>query len=146
MSVVVNIKNQLKHKIESCASVQSVYTWEEMNPTGWPAVMLTAKDMQGEFSSNTENSRTYGYTALILMDLGQDFEKPKTLNRLDYAENVISTVVDEIINAIDDTFELEGSPTLFANATDVTWGYTQGEFGVARSAELTINVYTEITI
>lgn len=146
MSASVTIKNQIKAKIQTCPSVQAIYGYEEVNPSGWPAVMLTPADMQGEFSSNTENSRIYGYKVLILFDLGQDMEQPKTLNRLEYAENVICTVIDEIINAVDDNYELDRSPVLYVNAADVAWGYMSGEFGEARSAEITLNVYTEITV
>lgn len=146
MSDSVTIKQQIKTKIQSCASVQQTYGYEEVNPTGWPAVMLTPADMQGEFSSNTENSRIYGYRAQILFPLGKDMESPKTQNRLEYAENVIATVIDEIITAVDTDYELDGTPVLFVNAADVSWGYISAEFGEARSAEITLNVYTEKTI
>lgn len=146
MSTSVEIKNQIKRKIQSCQSVQVVYGYEEVNPSGWPAVMLTPADMNGDFSSNTENSRIYGYKVQILFTIGQDMETPKTLNRLEYAENTICTVIDEIITAVDNNFELEGSPVLYVNAADVTWGYVTGEFGEARSAEVILNVYTEVTI
>lgn len=146
MSVSVLIKNQIKTKVQSCPSVQQVYGYEEINPQGWPCVMLTPADMNGEFSSNTENSRIYGYRVMILFPIGQDMEQPKTLNRLEYAENTIATVIDEIINAIDDNFVLEGTPVLFVNASDVQWGYANVESGEVRTAEITLNVYTEITI
>lgn len=146
MSDSVTIKNQIKSKVQSCDSVDQVYGYEEVNPQGWPAVMITPGNMQGEFSSNTENSRVYSYTLLILFSLGQDIETPATLDRLEYAENVIATVIDEIITAVDNNFELDNSPVLFVNAADVLWGYKTAEFGVARSAEITLNVYTEKTI
>ena len=146
MSVSVDIKNQIKRSVQSCSSVQQVYGYEEVNPTGWPCVMITPGDMQGEFSSTSENSRVYGYKLLILFTLGQDMEQPRTLNRLEYAENVIATVIDEIINAVDDNIVLEGTPVLFVNAADVSWGYTSAEFGEARSAEIMLNVYTEVTV
>lgn len=143
MSDSVTIKRQIITKVQSCSSVDQVYGYEEVNPTGWPCVMVTPGDMQGEFSSNTENSRVYSYNLLIMFTLGQDIETPKTQNRLEYAENVIATVIDEIITAVDNDFELEGSPVLYVNAADVLWGYKTAEFGVARSAEITLNVYTE---
>lgn len=146
MSASVTIKNQIKDKVEGCASVQQVYGYEEVNPSGWPCVMITPADMAGEFSSNTENSRVYAYRLLILFTLGQDMENPKTQNRLEYAENTLATVIDEIITAVDTDFELDGSPVLYVNAADVSWGYISGEFGQARSAEITLNVYTEVTI
>lgn len=148
MSVSTDIKNHIKANIETCASVQKVYGHEEINPSGWPAVMVTAADMDGEFSSNTENSRIYAFRTLILFPLGQDFVKGDDINRYEYAEQTIATVIDEIINISDTDFELDGSnPTvLYVNAADVSWGYTTYEGGEARSAQLTLKVYTEKTV
>lgn len=146
MSVSVAIKNQIKTKVQSVSSVQQVYGYEEVNPQGWPCVMITPANMQGEFSSTTEDSRIYSYRLLIMFTLGQDMESPKTLNRLEYAENVICGVIDEIINAIDTNFVLDGTPVLYVNATDVQWSYVAYEGGEARAAEITINVYTEYTV
>lgn len=146
MSVSITVKNWLKAKIQSCDSVQVVYGYEEVNPTGWPAVMLTTQDMEGEFSSTSENSRVYSYKALILFPIGQDFVSNTTINRLEYAENVVATVIDEIINAIDTDFDLTGIPqatALYANASDCIWSYTTYEGGEARSAEITVSIYTE---
>lgn len=146
MSASVTIKNQIKTKVQSCASVDKVYGYEEINPTGFPAVMITPGDMEGEFSSNAENSRVYSYRCFILFPIGNDIQTPKTQNRLEYAENTLATVIDEIITAVDTDFELDGSPVLYVNAADVSWGYTSGEFGEARTAEVTLRVYTEVTI
>lgn len=146
MSVSIDIKNQIKRKIETCPSVQKVYGYEEVNPSGFPCVFVKATGMDGEFASNAENRRLYSYRILILFPLGQDIETPKQLNRLEYAENVVGTVVDEIINAMDTDIELEGSPVLFDNAADATWGTFPYEGGVAKAAELTLTVYTELVV
>jgi hypothetical protein len=146
MSVSTLIKNQIKSKIAACASVQVTYGHEEMNPQGFPAVMLTAGNMEGEFSSNSENSRIYSYRSLILFPIGQDFIPPASANRLEYAETTIATVIDEIIDAMDTDFELDGAPVLYVNASDVQWGYVAYEGGEARSAEITLRVYTEKTV
>lgn len=146
MSASVTIKNQIKSKVQSCASVQQTYGYEEVNPVGFPAVYITPGDMDGEFSSNAENSRVYAYRLLILFPIGQDYPVSTNQNRLEYAENVIATVIDEIITAVDTDFELDGTPVLYTNAADVSWSYTAGEFGEARSAEITLRVYTEVTI
>jgi hypothetical protein len=146
MSASVTIKNQIKTKVSGCASVQQVYGYEETNPIGWPCVMITPSDMQGEFSSTAENSRVYNYRLLIMFPTGQDMEVPKNMNRIEYAENVVATVIDEIINAIDDDFELDNSPVLFVNAADVTWSYINVESGEVRAAEITLKVYTEVTV
>lgn len=148
MSVSTDIKQHIIANIQACPSVQEVYGHEELNPKGWPAVMVTAGDMDGEFASNAENSRVYGFQIQILFPVGQDYNGPAETNRYEYAEQVIATVIDEIINISDTDFELIGSnPTvLYVNAADVTWAYTLYEGGEARKAELTLKVYTEKTV
>jgi hypothetical protein len=148
MSVSTDIKNHIKANVEACASVQAVYGHEELNPSGFPAVMITAGDMDGEFSSNAENSRVYAFRLLILFPVGQDYPIPPQTNRMEYAEQVIATVIDEIVNISDTDYELDGSgPTiLYVNAADVLWGYYAYEGGEARGAELSLRVYTEKTV
>ncbi len=111
--------------------------------------MVTAADMDGEFSSNAENSRQYAFRCLILMPVNQNPPAGVTIaNRMEYAEQVIAEVIDEIVNISDTDFELAGSgPTiLYVNAADVAWSYVGYEGGEARAAELTLRVYTEKTI
>jgi hypothetical protein len=146
MSASIDIKDQIINKIESLASVQVVYPAPQNNPSGWPAVVVTSTDMEGEFSSNLENSRVYAYDVLIMFPQGQDFVPESERNRLDYAERVVAQVIDEIINAIDTDFELDGSPVLFVNAADCEWGAIEYEGGVAKAAIITLRVYTEVTI
>lgn len=143
MSVSNTIKSQLISKVQSCDSVQQVYGHEELNPSGFPAVMVTAGDMEGEFASSAEDSRVYSYRVFITFPIGQDYPVPPQTNRMEYAEQVIATSIDQIIDAIDTDFELDGTPVLFTHAVDVTWGYTAYEGGDARCAELFIRVYTE---
>lgn len=149
MSVAIDIRDHIKANIQSCASVQQVYGHEEINPTGWPAVMVTSQNMQGEFASNSQNSRKYAFRVLILFPTGQDMPgQPTGTNRMEYAETVISTVIDEIINVQDTDFVLAGSDAtvLYVNASDAQWGYYAYEGGEARGAEITLTVYTEKTV
>lgn len=146
MSVSNTIKQQIIDKIEAISLVQKVYPAEYNNPSGWPAVFVTLTDMEGEFSSNTENSRVYAYSVLVLFPEGQDFVPASEKNRLDYSEQVIAEVIDEIINAVDTDFELDGSPVLFVNAADCEWGKYEYEGGVAKAANITLRVYTEKVI
>lgn len=145
MSISKTIKNQLKAKLQSCQSIQVVYGHPQTNPTGFPAAFLTVSDMEGEFSSNAENSRLYAYKAIIIFPIGSDFPIPDNEDRLEYAEDVIATCVDEIIDAIDTDIELDGTPVLYINAADVMWGHYDYDGGIARAAELTLKVYTEKT-
>lgn len=149
-SVNQEIKKQLIAKIQSCNAVQIVYPAEKPNPSGWPAVFVVPVSEEGEFSSNAENSRIYEYSALALFPEGQDFVDPSEADRLDYAEQVVGQVLDQIINAIDTDFELDSLPyqctVLYVNAADIQWGRYEYEGGVAKAAEVTLRVYTEITV
>lgn len=144
MSVSTTIKQRLIQKVQNCPSVQKTYGYEQINPTGWPAVMITPTDMDGEFVSNAENSRVYAYQLLILFPIGQDMKTlPADTNRMEYAETTISTVIDEIINTVDNDFELGDTPVLYVNAADSSWGEYTYEGGVAKAAQLTLRIYTE---
>jgi hypothetical protein len=148
MSVSTDIKNHIKANIQKCPSVQQVYGHEEINPVGFPAVVVIAGDMQGEFSSNAQNSRVYSFRVQIFFPIGQDFPVTTSMNRMEYAEQVVATVIDELINVFDTDFVLAGADTtvLYVNATDVEWSYTALEVGDTRSAQLTLSVYTEKTV
>jgi hypothetical protein len=149
-SAMSMIKQQIISKIDTLESVQKVYPAPIDNPDGWPAVFVTAADLEGEFSSNAENSRIYAYNVIVLFPEGQDFVSESQYDRLDYAEKVVGEVVDEIINAVDTDFELDSLPNdttvLFVNAADCQWGEYPYEGGIAKAAQVTLRVYTEVTV
>lgn len=150
MSVSISLKDQIINKIEALSSVQRVYPVVKLNPSGYPAVFVTTNTEEGEFSSTAENSRVYTYNATAVFPLGQDFVPSAESERLDYAEQVVATVIDQIINSIDMDFELESLPTgvtvMFTHAADVEWGYVDIEGGVARAANVILRVHTEIVV
>jgi hypothetical protein len=146
MNVSIDIKNQIINKIENLSSVQIVYPAQNLNPSGYPAVFVTSASMDGEFVSNQENSRIYAYDLLILFPTGQDYVPEAEKERLDYAEIRVSQVIDDIINAIDNDFELDSLPVLFVNAADCEWGSFTLDNGVAKAAKITLRVYTETVI
>lgn len=146
MSVSIDIKDQILSKLNAISTIQKVYPEEKTEPDGWPAVFLTTADMEGEFSSNVENSRVYAYNCTILFPLGQNFVPASQRERSDYAERVVAQVIDDIINSIDTDYELDGTPVLFVNAADCIWGKYKYEGGVAKAAQITLRVYTEKNI
>lgn len=146
MSASIDIKDQIIGKIDVLSSVQVVYPAIKLNPKGFPAVYVTANTEEGEFSSNAENSRVYTYNCTCLFPVGQDFVADSENERMDYAERTIADVINEIIQAIDTDYELDGMPVLFVNAADVEWGYMDIEGGVARAANVILRVYTEVTV
>lgn len=146
MAVSIQIKDQIISKVDNLSTVQSVYPALKLNPDGFPAVFVTTNTEEGEFSSNAENSRVYTYNCMVIFPIGQDFVPESERERLDYSERVIAQVIDDVINAVDTDFELEGNPVLFVNAADVEWGYVDIENGVARAANVILRVYTEVTV
>lgn len=146
MSVAFDLKKQLKLNIQSSTNVQTVYGYEEINPSGYPAVMLTAADMEGEFSSNAENRRMYAFKCTILFPISGDFVEATEMPREEYAEKVILQVVDDLVNTMDTDFELTGTQALYMEAADCIWYYTKVENGEARAADITLRIYTELTV
>lgn len=150
-SAMTEVKKQLISKIGALDSVGVVYPAEQPNPDRWPAVFITVADLEGTFSSNAENSRVYAYTVTVLFPEGQDFVPESEANRLDYSERLVGSVVDEIINAVDTDFELDNSlpnntTVLYTEAADCLWGRYEYEGGVAKAAQVTLRVYTEVTV
>lgn len=151
MSASVTIKNWLIDRIDNCSEVQQVYGYMHPNPSGWAAVFVMTADMEGEFSSNAENSRVYSYQVTVAFPIGEDFEIPVTKNRMQYAEEVIATCIDQIIDSIDTDFDLSGvnignATAKYANAADCSWGDITYEGGIAKAAQITVSIYTEKTV
>lgn len=141
-SVAATIKTMLVEKIDALPSVQVTYKHEELNPSGFPAVCVLATGQDGEFASTSENRRIYSYRVSVLFPIGQDLEGAAG-NRLDNAEDVVATVIDQIIGAIDDDFTLDGTPVLFTDAVDSDYMYTKLETGWAKTAVCTVRVHTD---
>lgn len=137
------IKDQILDKIDALSSVQVVYPSEKVNPTGWPAVFVKTTGLEGAFSSTAENSRVYGYRCTIAFNIGQDVVPESERDRLDYSERVLNGVLDDIINAVDTDYELDGSPVLYVEAADADWGFVDIESGKAEAVSITLRVYTE---
>jgi hypothetical protein len=150
MSISTDIKNLIITSVNGLASTQTVYGYRELNPSGWPAVWVTTSDMDGTFATTAENRRIYAYSVTCLWPLGEDFEKDGT-PREEYAEEVLATVVDEIINVIDDrgflnTINTYGSGDtvgLFIEASDAQWGEIDFQKGKAKAVQMLIRIHTD---
>lgn len=143
-SLARSIKEQIRDKIDALDDVEKVYTFVNLPLEGWPTVFVTYGNVEGEFSSNVENRRTYGYRITVLFQVGQDFQNIDD-DRMQYAEEAIGQVVESILNTIDTDYELGqfNAEVLFIQALDATYGETEYSGGYAKSAEFTVNVVTE---
>ena len=146
MSISTTVKNQLMDFIQGLDAVQETFGHVELNPKGFPAVYVQPDNMQGAFIDNADNSRIYSFRISCVFPLGQDFVKDGTQNRFEYAEETIATVLDEIINAVDTNFQLEGNPVLYVNAANFQWGEADLEIGTCKAAEISLRIYTEYRV
>lgn len=152
MSVSTDIKSLLVSKINSVGSVQTVYSYSELNPDGWPAVWVKTSDLQGTFATTAENRRVYAYNVMCLLTLGEDFIKDGSVQREEYAENTLATVVDDIINAVDDVafiaqlnaiYSAGDTTVLFVEAADAQWGEVDMQAGKAKAIQITLMIHTD---
>lgn len=140
------IKKELLRKISNCPSVAKAYGHDEFPTDQFPIAICKATDMDGTFWTSSSNMRIYSYRVLILWPIGQDL-KGQTDDRLQVAEEAIDQVVDEIINAVDTDYVLGGyALVLFVDAADSHYGEYQYEGGIAKGAEITLRVHSEITV
>lgn len=141
------IKEEIKNRIDALTDVEKVYTFVKIPFEGWPTVFITDGNVEGEFSSNVENSRTYGYRIVVLFQIGQSIQNVDD-DRMQFAEEAIGQVVESILNAVETDYELGqfNAEVLFVRALDVVYGETEYDGGYAKSAEFTVNVYTEHNI
>lgn len=146
MSVVADLKTVLKNRIAALSSVEIVYGYEEAHPSGWPAVIITPADLEGEFISTTENRRLVGVNVTILFPTGQNIPKDTSEKPVEYAERVVSQVMDDIIDDVDknsfvstfaDVSDTD-STFLYMDAADAQWGYFDYEGGQARALQITL--------
>lgn len=148
MSISTTVKNDLiKHIQDNCPSVQQIYGHEELDPQGWPSVFVVPTSLDGEFVDTSHNSRIYAFRVTAVFPVAQDMPgMPAGGNRLEFAEQSIATVVDEIINAVDTNFELGGTPVLYVNAADAEWGEAAIDVGIVKAVQITLRIYTEYAV
>lgn len=141
------IKEQLKAKIGACNSVAKVYTFDHLPIDQFPMVIVKYGSMDGEFATTSENRRVYSYNTKILVPIGKDLTGV-TDDRLQFAEEAIGQVVEEIVNSLDSDFELGqfNAQVLYIRALDVFYSEYSYEGGYAKGAELTIQVVTDYTV
>ena len=141
------IKHQLITKISARPSVAKCYGYEKLPITEYPAVFVKYGSMDGEFATTAENRRIYGYSVKIIVPTGKTLAEV-TDDRLQWAEEAVGQVVEEIMNAIDTDFELGqfNADVLYVRAIDVLYTDYSYEGGFASGAELTIQVVTDYTV
>lgn len=143
-SVSSKIKYIIVNKISALPDVAKCYGFDKLPIDQFPVVFVKNTGMDGEFWTNATNSRVYAYRILILYQIGLT-EANVTEDKLQFAEDAVAQVVDEIINALDSDYELgKDQPiVLFVDAADIAFNEYTYEGGYAKGAELTVRVHSE---
>lgn len=150
MSVVTDIRTVLINRIAALDSVQKVYGYENPHVDGFPAVFVTASRVESSFVTNVENRRVFTFDIVVIFPTGENLPKNSSQNPVEYAEERIYQVFDQIGDVMDensfnaDFVDISDSDStyLFAGAADAEWGFFQYEGGIARALKipLAINV------
>lgn len=142
-----SIKEELMNRIGACASVAKVYGFDKFPIEQYPMVIVKYGSMEGQFANVAENRRTYSYQTKILIPMGKDLNDVAD-DRLQWVEEALGQVVEEIINTLDTNFELGqfNRNVLYTQALDVFYSEYEYEGGYAKGAELTIQVVTDYTV
>lgn len=138
------IKEQLIDKVSALPSVAKCYGFEKLPLEQFPSVIIRYASLDGEFSTTTENRRIYSYTIRILYEIGKDLNTIQD-DRLQYADEAVAQVVEEIANDLDSDFELDqfNANVLYMRALDVVYTDYSYEGGYASGAELSLQVITD---
>lgn len=141
------IKHLLITKISSQPSVAKAYGFDKLPIDQYPAVFVKYGSMDGEFVTTAENRRIYGYSVKIIVPIGKSVDDVAD-DRLQWADEAVGQVVEEIMNAIDSDFELGqfNANVLYVRAVDVLYTNYQYEGGYASGAELTLQVVTDYEV
>lgn len=141
MGVSIDIKKEIINKLSALSDFNKVYSYEKLNPTGFPAVFVTSTGVDNEFFTNAENKRVYGYRVLILMQGGQGLVGDAQDDVMDKAEQAVQDLTDRAIDAIDSDYTLGGyAEVIYVEAAVGDLGYIEFEGGWARSAEIILKV------
>lgn len=140
MHAIKAIKTEIMKKLTNVSTLNRVYSYERINPEGFPCAFVTFDSNDNEFFTNAENKRVYGYRVLILAQIGQDRSNS---DRVQAAEEAIEEAVGDVLNSLDSDITLgSNSQVLYVEAALGQPGYVEYEGGWARSAEITIRVHS----
>lgn len=120
-------------------SLKAAYDFPTSNPSGYyPYAVLVLREGEGEFASTAHNLRRHGFVIRVYQEqsaIGQGVET---------AEDISSTVLDELLTALDRDTTLSGACKY---VRPVSWNtsYENREFDV-RVLELQLDAYDLVTV
>ena len=83
-----------------------------------PFAVVVASGNENDFASSSENKRSYGFSIRLYVE--------RKSRGLENAETLLQTMVDNLINALDQDYTL-GGEVLISKAAPSSWGYILGD-------------------
>lgn len=147
MSVIKNLKLQIIERLSALTDFNKVYSYERLNPAGFPAAFVTFRGTENEFFTNAENKRIYTYRVLILFQIGNTPLEETATSILDQAEEAVQDLTEEAADAIDSDYTFDNdAEMIFVEAVQGELGYVEWEGGIARSSEVLLRIHSAYVV
>lgn len=137
------ISKALINLLSTNTKIQSFYNFEASKLEGFPALTLTPSANENEYSTTTENRRTYAFVVRLYVERGSGLDAERT------CESTMRDLVDTVLDKIDKNYNLStilsqtGYTFLWISATPSQWGYAGGA-NEMRVAEINIKLHYDI--
>lgn len=137
------ISTKLKAILEANDLIQEVHDFEASELSGSPVAIVIPSGNESDFSSTTENRRTYGFVIRLYVDrLSGNTNERET-------ETTMRELVDTVLDDLDKDYQLSGLDVntgyclLWSSASPSAWGYA-GRENIYRVAEITVSVHFDV--
>lgn len=137
--MISEIQTAIINKLNDITELNGIYTYEVASPTEgrYPFATLTFLSSTAVFGDTVRNEREYSFILKIYQERVQaSFGNEK-------AENVLITIVDNIINAFDLDTTMNDT-VKFVRPLNVSLNYLDREIGDTRVAEIQLDCFTVV--
>lgn len=117
--------------INNSVKVKAVYNYEEVKPSGYPCITVTAADGDGEFADTSRNRREFIFSIKCYQE--------RIEVGASEAERILINLIDELLGIFDSSANYNLNNTvIFAKPIPSKWGYLNVPDADVRTAEILI--------
>lgn len=102
-----------------------------------PWASVVASDNESEFETTTDNKRIYGFVVRIFVERRN--RGPQA------AEELMTSIVDRLVQAFDENYDLDVSGVIFTRAAPSSWAYVLAEREY-RMAEIRLSTIVSVDV
>lgn len=97
------IKTAIKTHLEAITGIENVYGYEKGNLDGYPAAVVTLKEINCEYETTTEDERKYVFNVKIYQEMDEDGVGAEA------AEDRVEDLIDTVLDKFEDDYTLSGN-------------------------------------